>query len=233
MPFIAAVLAYVWLGESILAFELFAMVCCFGGIAVVAVSDQSETSGDEMIPLVLDETSGRGTSAYQIGLAMAILAAAMYALGGVATRRLKALNFAIIQFHYAVISTFLTGVWLAYSVFHTKEEGDSWYVFGFTWSFEISIKLFGMALTTYFGSILVTCMNQSTNPATVGLFLYVQIVYDLCIDYLVFDTTLNGMQCLGAAICLIFSASTAIYKQNLPKEQTNTKTITEERNQIK
>ncbi len=96
MPFIAAVLAYVWLGESILAFELFAMVCCFGGIAVVAVSEQSETSEYDMTRVVYDETSGRGTSAYQIGLAMAILAAAMYALGGVSTRRLKALNFAMI-----------------------------------------------------------------------------------------------------------------------------------------
>ena len=66
-------------------------------------------------------------------------------------------------------------------------------------------------------------MNQSTNPATVGLFLYIQIVYDMSIDYVVFDTLLNGLQCLGVAICLAFSISSAIYKhfqaQEAPKKK--------------
>jgi len=45
MPFIAAMLAFVWLGEAITLYELVAMCCCFGGIAIVAVGEQS-TSED-------------------------------------------------------------------------------------------------------------------------------------------------------------------------------------------
>ena len=126
---------------------------------------------------------------------MAIVAAIMFALAAVATRRLKSLNYSVIQFHYAVISTIVTGVWLAYEVKNnkSKDEEEASKVFALTYDTQILFKMVGLGLTTFVGSNIVTCMNQSTNPATVGLFLYIQIVYDISIDYAVFDTVLNGI----------------------------------------
>ena len=36
MPFMVAILAFVWLREALTLFELVAMCCCFGGITIVA-----------------------------------------------------------------------------------------------------------------------------------------------------------------------------------------------------
>ena len=56
-------------------------------------------------------------------------------------------------------------------------------------------------------------MNQSINPATVALFLYIQIVYHLLLDYAMFGLVLTAQQIVGASICLVFSLSAVVYKR--------------------
>lgn len=61
MPFIAAMLAFIWLGEAITLYELVAMCCCFGGIAIVAVGNES-ASEDGPGPITQEQDSA--SSAY-------------------------------------------------------------------------------------------------------------------------------------------------------------------------
>ena len=56
-------------------------------------------------------------------------------------------------------------------------------------------------------------MNQSINPATVALFLYIQIVYYLLLDYVMFGSVLTAQQFVGASICLLFSFIAVVYKR--------------------
>jgi len=55
---------------------------------------------------------------------MAVIAAAMFALGAVSTRRLKTLDVSVIQFHYSIISTAVTGAWLAMAFCSTEANDD-------------------------------------------------------------------------------------------------------------
>ena len=40
-PFISGFLACVWLGERLSLFQIFAMLCCFAGITIITISDDS------------------------------------------------------------------------------------------------------------------------------------------------------------------------------------------------
>ena len=51
------------------------------------------------------------------------------------------------------------------------------------------------------------------NPATVGMFMYVQIFYAYMIDVFAFDQHLNGLQFIGGAIILVFSVMAALHKK--------------------
>lgn len=55
---------------------------------------------------------------------MAVIAAAMFALGAVSTRRLKTLDVSVIQFHYSLVTTAVTGVWLALTFCSTEANDD-------------------------------------------------------------------------------------------------------------
>ena len=176
------------------------MCCCFGGIAIVAFSNDEEST---------EAVEGAETiSSYQVGIFWAIVAVLTFALGYVSTRRLKSIHYSVIQFHYSSISTIVNIIWLIVTI--TGANGRQ--VFTFGWDTQIWLKLLGLCTTNFIGQNLITCMNQSINPATVGLFLYIQIVYNLTVDYAVFDVVLNGMQILGASICVIFSIAAAYYK---------------------
>ena len=61
------------------------------------------------------------------------------------------------------------------------------------------------------------------NPATVGMFMYIQIFYSYMIDVFIFDSHLNALQFVGGGIILTFSVAAALHKrftQN-EKEETN------------
>ena len=56
-------------------------------------------------------------------------------------------------------------------------------------------------------------MNQSINPATVGMFMYIQICYSYLFDIFFFDQNLTGLQFLGAGIIFVFSVAGAAHKR--------------------
>ena len=45
-PFVSGLLAFLWLGEKLAAFQIGAMVVCFVGIAIVAFSNDAEEESD-------------------------------------------------------------------------------------------------------------------------------------------------------------------------------------------
>ena len=58
-----------------------------------------------------------------------------------------------------------------------------------------------------------TCMNQSINPAIVGMFMYVQVFYALLFDIFVFDSAFMPLQLVGGAIVLAFAFVATIDKK--------------------
>ena len=57
------------------------------------------------------------------------------------------------------------------------------------------------------------------NPATVGMFMYIQIIYAYLFDMMVFDTSLSTLQLAGASIVFVFSVAAAIDKNRAPDEK--------------
>ena len=104
----AALLAFVWLKETITVFEFMAMCCCIVGISIVALSKEEDEKTTDL------EEGGEDDfiSPYSVGIIMAVLATMMHAIVGVTTRRLKNLNFSVILFHYATISTIFNVIWI-------------------------------------------------------------------------------------------------------------------------
>ena len=88
LPFMVALLVFVWLRERISICELFAMVACFSGIVIVALnnseSEDSQVSEEDEL------------SMYQFGILMAVVTTMMYAVAGVTTRRLRTVHFTVI-----------------------------------------------------------------------------------------------------------------------------------------
>ena len=65
------------------------------------------------------------------------------------------------------------------------------------------------------------------NPATVGMYSYIQIFYSYIIDVLVFNSHLNALQYVGGATIFVFSVAAAFYKRftQVTKEETKTSTV--------
>ena len=57
------------------------------------------------------------------------------------------------------------------------------------------------------------------NPATIGMFMYIQIIYAYLFDMMVFDTSLSTLQLAGALIVFVFSIVAAIDKNRVPDEK--------------
>ena len=56
-------------------------------------------------------------------------------------------------------------------------------------------------------------MNQSMNPATVGMFMYIQVVYAFLCDIFAFNMTLSALQFIGSATVFLFSIAAAYEKK--------------------
>ena len=51
------------------------------------------------------------------------------------------------------------------------------------------------------------------NPATVGMFYYTEVIFAFLFDLIFFDTSLQTMQLIGAAVILTFSIAAALKKK--------------------
>ena len=103
----------------------------------------------------------------------------------VATRKLKEINFAVIQLYYGVVSTFF-GFCILLVVCLIQQKVPFKGVTFVTWW---QILLCG--LINVVAQNLLTVCNQKANPASVGILSYVSIVYSFMADYLLFQTRLR------------------------------------------
>ena len=84
-PFLIAVIAWLWLRETITHFELFAMFGSYIGIAMIGLSDPASKDGE-----VSEE------STYTLGVILSLVAAVGMAIIAVSTRKLKEIHFGVI-----------------------------------------------------------------------------------------------------------------------------------------
>ena len=100
-----------------------------------------------------------------------------------------------------------------------QDSGDEAPLFNFEGGYKPWLILIGGSLCAFFAQTTMTCMNQSINPATVGMFMYMQVVYAYLVDLFVFDEVLTWLQLLGVGIIMAFAFASAIHKRRLEQEE--------------
>ena len=98
--FMVAILAWVWLGERLICFEVIAMFVAFGGVALTSKGKDPQDVTSENDTL---------TDNYMIGISLAILGCMLGAVDSVSVRKLKLVVSNVIIFNYALCSTIITG----------------------------------------------------------------------------------------------------------------------------
>ena len=98
-PFLTALIAWMWLSESISKFELFAIFGSYLGIAMIGISKPSSQDG-----------VAESGSQYLLGIILSLFTALGMALISTSTRKLKQINYAVIQVIYASSSTLVSGL---------------------------------------------------------------------------------------------------------------------------
>ena len=92
-PFISGFLACVWLGERLSLFQIFAMLCCFAGITIITISDDSnhEHPHSDQIGGIESETPINTSSidSYQLGIFLILVVIMLFAVSAVTTRRFR------------------------------------------------------------------------------------------------------------------------------------------------
>jgi len=199
-PIVTGLLAFLWLGEKLATFQIVAMAVCFGGITIVALSDDAakESAG---------VTDGKSElTKYKFGVVFALLCVCISALTSVTTRGIRGLHFSVIQLYVSAFAFLFSAIWLLlymlnHEVFQLNGGAMTW------------IKLLMGSFCLLTAQLCSTCTNQSMNPDTVGMFMYFQIFYSYTADVLVFDPRLNPLQFLGGGIIFTFTVAGAIHKR--------------------
>ena len=122
--FMTALLAYLCLGESITCFEIIAMILAVCGIIMISIA-QDDTDADA--------TNYASKSMFQLGLFLTGCLAAFGSMIGITTRKLKSINYAVIQFNYALMSSTIMGtalIWICLKCGEMPFRYGSWLVYG-------------------------------------------------------------------------------------------------------
>ena len=104
-----------------------------------------------------------------------------------ANRKMQTVNFAIIQFNYAVLSTFLMGIALIITCIHAKQYP---YVFDHWW---IYFELLFSICFSYLAQSFDIIISQFHNPATGQLLGYVGLIYMFLADWIFFILDITAM----------------------------------------
>ena len=151
-------------------------------------------------------------NSYLYGLITAVITAVTYSVSAVATRLIKEIHFSLIQFYYAVTSTTITGLCVIFQPSDGRFQYDSWVVW-----MEIGI----VCVCNMVMQNMITCMNQSANPAIVSLMCYIQLIYSFFVDLVIFKLSFMPLELVGVLICFTASITGAllkIYEQNAKHE---------------
>lgn len=141
-PFFTVILAYFWTSDRILPLEGLAMIGAFCGIVVLGIAKPTETKNIEDNESFSKFEVEHG---YQIGMAMALFACVSQSVISVASRRLKSIYFAIIQFNYSLMATISMGVFLVVACVTQKHVP---YTFSSGW---IYVEVFAAAVANMVG----------------------------------------------------------------------------------
>ena len=129
-----------------------------------------------------------------------------------ANRKMQEVNFAIIQFNYAVFSTFLMGIALIITCIHAKRIP---FAFNHWW---IYLELLCSICFSYLAQSFDIIISQFHNPATGQLLGYVSLVYMFLADWIFFTLEITFMQLAGILICVACSLAVVVYKMSRPEE---------------
>ena len=186
-----------WIGEWITCFEVIAMLLSFGGIILIGIAQKQNEQSEE---------SAVSPAQFNLGIALVLGFCIFSSLASVSSRRLKSVNYAVIQFNYALVSSVIMGLTLAFICVKNNEVP-------FVYESRITyIELLSAAFINMLSQNVDTIANQNANPATLSLFAYVGVFYMFLSDILFFEFTLNMPQLVGVLICLICTMSVIIFK---------------------
>ena len=191
-PFFTAVLQWVWLSETITWFDVVAMIGSYSGIVILTYF------GSDLDP----ELSGP----YLLGVVVSISISFGMSLISVSTRRLKSIDYSVIQFYYGAVSSILIGLIILIQSLNRGTLPFSG-VSLTTW-----LELVAASVVNMVAQAMMTVCNQRGNPATVGLLSYVAVFYSFMADLLIFGISFTALEYVGVFITLGFSVSAAIIK---------------------
>ena len=104
-PFVTAVVAFMWLRESLAIFQLVAMTFSFGGIVLVILTSPEAK-------LEIEGSSETGISSYNLGIICVCTVVFLFALSGVTTRRIRDLHYSVIQMYLCMCGFIIGSSWL-------------------------------------------------------------------------------------------------------------------------
>ena len=123
-----------------------------------------------------------------------------------ASRKLKSIHFAVIQFAYGCLASVVTCIILIVVCCvqnHVPYSYDHYWIY---------LEVLLCAFLNMMGQNLMTYSNQFSNPATVGLIAYMGVAYNFIVDFTVFDITFVTLQIVGVVICMTCSILASAYK---------------------
>ena len=98
-----------WLGERITPFEVVTMLFVVVGIVLLFRKDEDENLMEVPVdPTVYKPTPGF----YELGIILAMAGCITNSFLSVSSRRMKEVNFAVLQFNQALVSSIITGIGL-------------------------------------------------------------------------------------------------------------------------
>ena len=106
LPFIIAILVFIWLRERIYKFEIFAMCLCFAGILMVIFF--AEEKEPKKVEEVEEESNNKSLT---LGIFAAMTSIFFAAVSFVATRRLQSIHFTIILFYYSLTGSIVFAIY--------------------------------------------------------------------------------------------------------------------------
>ena len=146
-PFFTVIMAYFWTGDKILPFEGVALLCAFGGVICIGLAK----------PEALEEKDTSNMSAFEqehtyiIGITVSLVCAICYSTIAVASRRLKTIHYAVIQFTYGLFASIAMGIYFVtgcISAKHVPYVYDEWQVY-FMILLCAFLNMVSQNLTTY------------------------------------------------------------------------------------
>lgn len=193
-PFLAALLACLWLGEKLSFFQLVCMLLCFGGIAVVIFERDTTRSKTD-----------KEFGSFNYGVILTCIVAMIFAVTAVTTRRVKGLHWSVVTFYFELSCFIISGLWILYEM---RSQPVYQFKDMIPW-----MEIIGASFCHFTAQLFLTCMNQSLNPAIVAMFMYAKVVYAGFSDYFVFDEQLQSVQIVGAVAVLVLTIVAAIEKK--------------------